>query len=109
MVIVAATVRPSSGPSRHHCGRARHIKLFGGLPKQNPTVTIDANLLHYRELCIVGAYGSKPRHNRLALDLLAAGKLRTSSLIGMVVPLERIKEGIEAMAKGRVLKVVVRP
>jgi Zn-dependent alcohol dehydrogenase len=43
------------------------------------------------------------------LDLLAAGKFRTSCLIGMVVPLERIEEGIEAMAKGRVLKVVVRP
>ena len=43
-------------------------------------VTLNANLVHYRELCIVGAYGSKPRLNRLALDLLAAGKLKTSSL-----------------------------
>jgi len=109
VIVVAAPSAQAQAQALTLAAKQGRISFFGGLPKNNPMVTINANLLHYRELCIVGAYGSKPRHNRLALDLLAAGKFRTSSLIGMVVPLERIEEGIEAMAKGRVLKVVVRP
>jgi L-iditol 2-dehydrogenase len=109
VVVVAAPSAQAQAQALTLAAKQGRISFFGGLPKNNPMVTINANLVHYRELCIVGAYGSKPRLNRLALDLLAAGKFRTSSLIGMVVPLERIEEGIEAMAKGRVLKVVVRP
>jgi L-iditol 2-dehydrogenase len=109
VVIVAAPSAQAQAQALTLAAKQGRISFFGGLPKQHPTVTLDANLLHYRELSIAGAYGSKPRHNRLALDLLAAGKLRASSLISMVVPLEGIKEGIEAIEKGRVLKVVVRP
>jgi L-iditol 2-dehydrogenase len=109
VVVIAAPSAQAQAQALTLAAKRGRISLFGGLPKNNPMVTINANLLHYRELCIVGAYGSKPRHNRLALDLLAAGRLRMSSLIGMVVPLDRIEEGIEAITKGRVLKVVVRP
>jgi L-iditol 2-dehydrogenase len=109
VVVVAAPSAQAQAQALTLAAKQGRISFFGGLPKNNPMVTINANLVHYRELCIIGAYGSKPRLNRLALDLLAAGKFRTSCLIGMVVPLERIEEGIEAMAKGRVLKVVVRP
>jgi L-iditol 2-dehydrogenase len=109
VVVVAAPSAQAQAQALTLAAKQGRISFFGGLPKDNPMATINANLLHYRELCIVGAYGSKPRHNRLALALLVAGKFSTSTLIGMVVPLERIEEGIEAMAKGRVLKVVVRP
>ena len=109
VVVVAAPSAQAQAQALTLAAKQGRISFFAGLPKDNPMVTINANLLHYRQLCVVGAYGSKPRHNRLALDLLAAGKFRTASLIGMVVPLERIEEGIEAIVKGRVLKVVVRP
>jgi Zn-dependent alcohol dehydrogenase len=44
-----------------------------------------------------------------ALELLAAGRIHAENLIGLLVPLERIKEGMEAVAEGRVLKAIVRP
>lgn len=90
---------------------AKHgrISFFGGLPKTNPLISLNANLIHYRELFVMGAYGSKPRHNRLALELLASGKIHASSLIGMIIPVDRITEGMDAVAEGTVLKAVVRP
>ena len=39
------------------------LSLFGGLPKDAPTITVDSNLVHYRELTIVGVNGSSPAHN----------------------------------------------
>jgi L-iditol 2-dehydrogenase len=32
--------------------------LFGGLPKDHPTITVDSNLMHCRELTIVEVNGS---------------------------------------------------
>ena len=77
VVIVAAPSAQAQAQALTLAAKQGRISFFGGLPRDNPMSTINANLLHYRELCILGAYGSKPRHNRLALDLLAAGKFRT--------------------------------
>ena len=43
--------------------RQGRISFFGGLPKDNPIIACDSNLVHYRELTIVGANGSSPAHN----------------------------------------------
>ena len=43
--------------------RQGRISFFGGLPKDNPIIALDSNLVHYRELTIVGANGSSPAHN----------------------------------------------
>ena len=47
--------------------RDGRISFFGGLPKDKPIITVDSNLVHYRELTIVGANGSSPEHNKRAL------------------------------------------
>ena len=44
--------------------RRGRISFFGGLPKDTPMIALDANLVHYRELTIVGASGSSPEQNR---------------------------------------------
>lgn len=53
--------------------RSGRISFFGGLPKDKPTITLDSNLVHCRELTIVGANGSSPAHNKRALELIATG------------------------------------
>ena len=109
VVIVAA---PSAEAQQQALGlAAKHgrVSFFGGLPKSTPIASLNANLIHYRELFVMGAYGSAPRHNRLALDLLASGRIHMAGLVGLVVPLERLQDGFAAAAEGRVLKVVVKP
>jgi Zn-dependent alcohol dehydrogenase len=41
--------------------------------------------------------------------MLASGRTHAASLIGLVVPLEKIAEAFNAVAQGRVLKAVVQP
>lgn len=109
VVIVAAPSGEAQELALTLAAKQGRISFFGGLPKSKPCISFNANVVHYRELFIMGAYGSKPRHNRAALDLLAGGRLHVSSLIGMVVPLERIQDGLDAAAQGKFLKVVVQP
>ena len=83
------------------------VSFFGGLPKDNPFVAVDANIVHYREVAIVGANSSSPGHNRQALDLIASGAVPVADLITHRLPLERAIEGIHTATSGEAIKVTV--
>jgi L-iditol 2-dehydrogenase len=109
VVIVAAPSNRAQEQSVTLAARRGRVNFFGGLPKTDPIIALDANIVHYRELSIIGSYGSRPAHNRMALDLIASGRLRTRPLVGLEVPLDRVVDGLRAVEEGRVLKVIVRP
>ena len=85
------------------------ISFFGGLPKDKPMVTIDSNLVHYKELILAGANGSTPEHNQRALDLMASGKVKVSDLLTHTVSLDRVQDAIDLVLGGEAIKVVVQP
>lgn len=85
------------------------ISLFGGLPKDKPTITLDSNLVHYKELTIWGANGSSPEHNRKALALIADGSVPVSDLITHRLPLAQVAEGLEVVKGGTGIKVTIEP
>ena len=88
--------------------RAR-VSFFGGLPKDKPTITLDSNLVHYRELTIVGANGSSPAHNARALQLIATGEVPVKDLISVRLPLDRVLDALDIVAKGEAIKVTIEP
>jgi len=108
-VIVAAPSAQAQEQAVMLAAKRGRVSLFGGLPKSKPCASLNSNLIHYRELFVMGAYGSMPRHNRTALDLLASGRIHLDALVGLMVPLEKLLEGYEAASRGHVLKVIVRP
>ena len=85
------------------------VSFFGGLPKDKPTITVDSNAVHYRELIIAGANGSSPAQNREALGLIASGKVPVADLITHTLPLERVTEAIAAVTSGEAIKVLITP
>lgn len=89
--------------------RGGRISLFGGLPKDAPTITLDSNLVHYRELTLVGANGSSPAHNKRALELIASGEVPVHDLITHRLPLSRVLDAIELVATGEAIKVTIEP
>ncbi|MDT0166109.1 zinc-dependent dehydrogenase [Actinotalea sp. AC32] len=89
--------------------RQGRISFFGGLPKDDPMIALDSNLVHYRELMIMGANGSSPSHNKRALELIASGEVPVGDLITHRVPLEQALEGIGIVSRGEAIKVTVQP
>jgi L-iditol 2-dehydrogenase len=65
--------------------------------------------VHYRELTLVGANGSSPAHNALALDYIATGRVPVNDLITHHLPLDDVLEGIEIVARGDAIKVTIEP
>jgi L-iditol 2-dehydrogenase len=72
-------------------------------------IQADSNLVHYKELMLMGANGSSPSHNRQALELISSGKVKVADLITTRVGLDDVVKGIEAVLSGEAIKVVVLP
>jgi L-iditol 2-dehydrogenase len=57
------------------------LNFFGGLPKDNPMTTIDANRVHYNYLKIVGTSRQSIRQYMKTLRLIEAQKIDLKPLI----------------------------
>jgi L-iditol 2-dehydrogenase len=109
VVITATAANVTQEQAIAMAARNGRISFFGGLPKTNPTITCDSNLVHYRQLHIHGANGSAPEHNKRALSYIASGLVPVKDLITVHLPLERALEAFEIVAKGEAIKVTVEP
>jgi L-iditol 2-dehydrogenase len=107
VIIVAAGSDRAQEDALRMAARRGTVSFFGGLPRDRPTITCDANIVHYREVAIVGANGSSPDHNRQALELIASGAVPVADLITHRLPLERAVEGIHAVTGGEAIKVTI--
>jgi L-iditol 2-dehydrogenase len=109
VIIVAAGSGRAQEDALAMAARRGTVSFFGGLPKDRPTITCDANIVHYREVGIAGANGSSPGHNQQALQLIASGAVPVADLITHRLPLEQAIEGIHAVTRGEAIKVTVEP
>jgi L-iditol 2-dehydrogenase len=109
VVITAAAAGKAQEDALQMAARRGRISFFGGLPKDNPVIACDSNLVHYRELTIVGANGSSPDHNRRALDLIASGAVPVSDLITHRMGLDDVLTAIETVIAGDAIKVTIAP
>jgi L-iditol 2-dehydrogenase len=109
VVITAAASGAAQEDALRMTARSGRISLFGGLPKDRPTITLDSNLVHYRELTVVGANGSSPDHNKRALELIATGRVPVTDLITHRLPLAKLHDAIGLVAGGQAIKVTIEP
>ena len=109
VVITATPANINQEQAISMAARNGRISFFGGLPKTNPTITCDSNLVHYRQLHIHGANGSAPEHHKAALAYIASGQIPVKDLITRHVPLDRALDALDIVAKGEAIKVTVEP
>lgn len=109
VVITAAASGAAQEDALQMAARGGRISFFGGLPKDDPYIKLDSNLVHYRELRIVGANGSTPAQNAEALALIADGSVPVADLITDTLPLDGVHDAIDAVRSGNSIKVVITP
>ncbi|MGY0497866.1 zinc-dependent dehydrogenase [Nocardia sp. FBN12] len=109
VVITATAANITQEQAIAMAARNGRISFFGGLPKTDPTITCDSNVIHYRQLHIHGANGSAPEHNRRALDYIATGRVPVHDLITHRIPLADALEAFTVVEKGEAIKVTVEP
>jgi threonine dehydrogenase-like Zn-dependent dehydrogenase len=80
------------------------VHVFAGTPGGAP---VDANLVHYRHLTLVGSTGSVIGDYERALALVASGRIPLSRLPTSTIPLEEVPSALLDSRDPRELKVLV--
>jgi len=109
-VIITANPVPSTQVQAVEMAKkGGRILLFGGLPKDNCKPGLDTNIVHYNALHLIGTTTFAPRHQIIALKLLASGKIPGDKLVTHRLPLSEFSKAVEMALEGKVLKAVLLP
>jgi L-iditol 2-dehydrogenase len=109
VIITAAASGAAQEDALRMAAPGGRLSFFGGLPKDKPVISLDSNVVHYRELMIMGANGSSPDHNKHALAMIADGSVPVADLITHRLPLEQVLDGIGVVSRGEGIKVTIEP
>ena len=109
-VIFTSCPSPQAQVDAIHMAKNRaNVNFFGGLPKGSSMVTLDTNIIHYKELFITGAHGAMPIHHTRAVELIASGRIDVKPFITHKFPLVDILDAIEVAEGHSGLRVMVNP
>ncbi|ANE48240.1 L-threonine 3-dehydrogenase [Paenibacillus swuensis] len=109
-VVITCNPSPEAQSDAIYMARNRgRVNLFGGLPKDRSKVTIDTNIIHYKELFVHGAHGSLPRHHRQAVELINNGTIDMKKYATDQFKLEHINEAIAKAESHEGFRVIVKP
>lgn len=108
-IIVAAPSSQAQQEAIVLAAAGGHINFFGGLPSGRSHITVDSNLIHYKELVVTGTTANTTDDCREALALVVSGAIDTSRLISERYPLTASRDAFAAAGSGKSLKVVLEP
>lgn len=85
------------------------VNYFAGLPAGIQSVEIDTNLIHYKQIRVLGTSMSTPLEFKRALDLVSSGRVNLKPLITKLVPLQEGLSGFSEAQKVENLRVMIKP
>ncbi|MDQ1280602.1 MAG: hypothetical protein QG670_1865 [Thermoproteota archaeon] len=97
--IITVGVPPAILQGLNVLGRNGRAVLFGGATLDT-TVTFNPNLIHYGDRALVGCSGGPPR-GRLAMGLIASGKILVNRLITHKFKLEELPEAFRLISENK--------
>lgn len=80
------------------------VNFFGGLPAGCSQVTIDTNLIHYKQLILTGSCRASLTQYRKCMKLVTEGILDLNPIVSATYPLEQYEEALTAAKEGKNLK-----
>jgi L-iditol 2-dehydrogenase len=107
VVIVTPASAAAAAASLELAGPGGTVVLFGPTGP-GESFPFEPHRLFFREITVTSTYSADPTDTRLALDLLASGRVRSGRLITRILPLGQAGEAFRATATHReALKIVL--
>jgi len=109
VIIIAASSKEAQEGALDIAANCAHINFFGGLPKNNSLITIDSNIIHYKQLYIHGTSGTTNENIKRCLELMSENKMIGEKYISRVISLDEMPDIMNEMGNPNELKIVVKP
>lgn len=85
------------------------VQVFASIHPRGTRISVDPNLFHNKEIVLTGTLGQGREDVRQAVRMIADRLVNLSPLISLVLPLERLEEGLQAALQMSTYRVVVTP
>jgi L-iditol 2-dehydrogenase len=109
VIIVAAPVHAAQESALQLAAIGGRINLFGGLPKDRPTINFDSNLVHYKELIVTGTTACSTNDCWQAAQIVNSGLIDLTDLVSQRFPLKDAVAAFAAAEDRKSLKIVLEP
>jgi L-iditol 2-dehydrogenase len=108
-IIIAAPVHQAMEQAVSLAAISGRVNFFAGLPKDQPLIQVDANLVHYKEIRLTGTTACSTNDCRRSAALLGGGRVDLSSLVSRRFPLTQAAQAFAAAEDRSALKIVIEP
>ena len=98
-VVITVGVSPAILQGLNMLGNNGKAVLFGG-STLDTNITFNPNLIHYGDKALVGCAGGPPR-SKLAVDLIASGRMPVKELVSHTFKLEELPEAFENITSNK--------
>jgi L-iditol 2-dehydrogenase len=107
-IIIAAASAAAQVESIELAAIGGYINFFGTLSKGKEKITIDSNVIHYKNLKVTGTTGSTVLNYYRTMELLISKRLDISAFISAEFTLEQYEQAFKFACKNDSLKVLFR-
>ena len=107
VVITACSVPEIQAIALEVAATRGRINFFGGMPKGKENVTLNTNLIHYKEMIALGTTGSSMDHYLESMRIAASGKVDIGALATATYPLAEIQAAFDNALAGRGMKTLI--
>lgn len=107
VIITACPVPSAQAEALELAAVGGRVIFFGGVPADKEPVSINTNLIHYKQLIVSGSTRASITQYRKTLRYISTGVLDVKSLITAKFPLTELQKGIDLAKRGIGLKNVI--
>jgi L-iditol 2-dehydrogenase len=108
-IIVATPVHAALEAATGIAAIGGRINFFGGLPKDKPTIALDANAVHYKELIVTGTTACSTADCHQAAAIVLSGRVNLGTMVNARYPLHEALAAFEAAKDRLSLKIAIEP
>jgi len=107
VAIVACSVKAAQADALKLVRKKARVSFFAGVPKDDPVLGIDTNLIHYHEISVFGCFASNLQHYHQALEMVSRDDLPWDRFLTHRFKLQDMVKAYAVVEAGQGIKAVI--
>ena len=107
VAIVACSVKAAQAAALKLVRKKARVSFFAGVPKDDPVLGIDTNLIHYNEISVFGCFASNLKHYHEALAMVSRDDLPWDRFLTHRFKLQDMVKAYAVVEAGQGIKTVI--
>ncbi len=109
VVFCAVSVAEAVEQAVEAVAKGGRVQVFASIHPRGSKISVDPNLFHSKEIVLTGTMSQTKEDMRQAVRLLCDRTIEVRPLVSLVLPLDRLEEGLQAALRDDTYRVVIAP